>query len=199
MPLAMGMMSWPGDTPFLHKVRKTRKGDQKWSNSEITLGCHTGTHLDAPRHLFETGGDTNSIPLAILIGECRVIEIGSPIIGVEEVEAAAPLAGERIIFKTSNSALFHDGNFHESFVHINGKGAGRLVDAQIVLVGTDGPSVDEYGSEKSPAHMAFCTAGIGIIENLLLADVEPGEYTLICLPMKLEGADGAPVRAILAK
>lgn len=199
LPLATGMMNWPGDTPFSRTVRTTKKGDQLWSNSEIKLGCHAGTHMDAPRHVFESGGDINSIPLAVLLGECRVVETTSSMVGLEEVEAIRPRPGERVLFKTLNTELFSDGNFHKKFIHFDEDGASALVRSQVVLAGIDGPSVDGFGDKHSPAHTAFCSAGIAVVENLYLVDVDPGEYFLICLPMKLEGSDGAPVRAILAR
>jgi len=199
MSLSNGIWVWPGDTEFVRKVRTNKKGDQSWSNSEICMGCHTGTHMDAPRHVFQQGGDVNSIPLAMLIGECRVVEIISDTIGAQDISSIAPSSGERILFKTANTRLFSDGKFHEQYVHFEEDAAKTLVESQVVLVGTDGPSVDPYAKKFNPAHTAFCEAGIVVLENLVLHEVEPGKYTLICLPMKLEGSDGAPVRAILAR
>lgn len=199
MPLKDGMMVWPGDPPFKRTARKKKKKDQTWTNSTMKVGCHTGTHMDAPRHVFPHGGDVNSIPLATLIGECRVVEIIPGVIGAEEIAQIEPKPGERLLFKTANSGLFDGTEFHEEYVYFNDEAAQALVDAQVVLIGTDGPSVDPYGTDDCPAHTAFCESGVAVIENLVLRSVEPGPYSLICLPLKLDGADGAPVRAILAR
>jgi arylformamidase len=193
------MVVWPEDTPFNRSVRKSTRGGRTWSNSEMTLGCHTGTHLDAPRHLFEHGGDINSIALSTLIGTCRVVEINESLILADQITALAPAWGERILFKTANSEILKDETFHKDYVSFDGGAALALVESQVVLVGIDGPSVDPYKSDTHPAHTVFCETGIAVVENLDLADVEPGPYTLICLPLKLEGADGSPVRAILAR
>lgn len=155
--------------------------------------------MDAPRHVFENGSDVNSFPLSTLVGECRVVEVPDEIIEKHHIERINPKFGERILFKTANSELFSDEKFHESFV-VFGKDAAEILEqAQVVLIGTDGPSVDPYNAEEFPAHCIFCEAGIAVIENLYLGDVEPGNYNLICLPMKIAGSDGAPVRAILAR
>lgn len=194
-----GITVWPGDIPFERKVKKQKKGKNKWSNSELRMSCHTGTHMDAPRHVFENGADINSFPLAVLVGACRVVEIGTELIDKTQIQILDPLFGERILFQTSNSGKEEIEDFREDFVHFDGEGALELVESQVVLIGTDGPSVDAYGDKKCPAHTAFCDAGIAVVENLVLDDVEPGSYTLICLPLKMAGSDGSPVRAILAR
>lgn len=199
MSLIQGMSVWPGDTAFTRTVRTEIKGEQVWSNSDLHMGCHTGTHMDAPRHVFQKAGDVNTVPLAILIGQCRVVLIDGPVIDREAIARIAPESGERILFKTFNSEADDNGSFNETYVHFDKAAAEALVEAQVVLVGTDGPSVDAFGQDDCYAHLAFCDAGIALVENLVLREVEPGDYTLICLPMKLEGSDGAPVRAILAR
>ena len=199
LPLTEGMIIWPGDTPFATHVRHDQKGDQNWSNTEIRMGCHTGTHMDAPRHVFGHGATIGSFPLSTLVGRCLVVETDGETIDAELIRAVDPVYGGRVLFKTNNTDLFADGVFHESYVHFDPEAAQALVEAQVVLVGTDGPSVDPYGQGLCPAHTAFCEAGIAVIENLALRNVDPGEYTLICLPIRLDQCDGAPVRAILAR
>ena len=199
MTLSDDIFVWPGDTPFSRTVRQSRRGDQTWSNSEIQMGLHTGTHMDAPRHVFEKGGDVNSIPLATLVGACRVVEVNTEIIDESQIIHILPQPGERILFKTANSELFSDGQWHDSYIRFDEKGAQALVESQVILVGIDGPSVDPHKAESHPAHTAFCEAGIAVVENLVFREVEPGDYTLICLPMKIDGSDGAPVHAILGR
>lgn len=194
-----GITVWPGDIPFERKARQTKKAENLWSNSDLHMSCHTGTHMDAPRHVFEKGGDINSFPLAVLVGACRVVEIEAERIDKKQVQQIDPIFGERILFKTLNCNRENDDDFREDFIHFDGEGAKELVKSQVVLIGIDGPSVDAFGAENSPAHIAFCDAGIAIVENIDLHEVEPGSYTLICLPLKMEGSDGSPVRAILAR
>jgi arylformamidase len=193
------MAVWPGDPPFKRVARTKKHNGQAWTNSTLSTGCHVGTHMDAPRHVFKHGGDVNTIPLSTLVGTCRVVEVAGEVIDAGLIAAICPGFGERLLFRTANSSLFSDGEFHEDFVSFDAGAAQALVDAQVVLVGIDGPSVDPIDGPEFPAHNAFCEAGIAVIENLALLDVEPGAYDLICLPMKIDGADGAPVRAILAR
>ena len=198
-PLNEKMAVWPGDPAFSRKVDKKAVGKHTWSNSKMSLGCHTGTHMDAPRHVFEKGGDINSIPLSTLVGDCKVIEVFGEEVDEKSVAVHLPRRGDRILLKTTNSQHNNPRVFNENYIYFTKGAAKLLVEAQVMLVGTDGPSVDSINGPEFPAHTLFCEAGVAVLENLSLTEVEPGSYTLICLPMKIDGADGAPVRAILAR
>ena len=198
-PLKQGMTVWPGDTPFTRTVRNKTVNGMTWSNSELFMGAHTGTHMDAPCHAVYGADDIAAIPISVLIGPARVVVCDQPMIDEAFVKSIAPLPGERILFRTVNTDRVTEGVFHRDFVHLDEGAAALLVKNQVVLVGTDGPSVDPIETATAPCHTLFCGARIAVIENLFLRDVTAGEYDLICLPMKLEGSDGAPVRAVLAR
>ena len=132
----------------------------------------------------------DAIPLEVLVGPCKVVD--APDLSAESV-AAAPRA-ERILFKTPNSELWARDVFEEDYARLDGEAARLLVERGVRLVGVDYLSV---GDEE--AHHALLEAGVVPVEGLDLRAVEPGGYELVCLPLRVVGADGAPARAILIR
>lgn len=194
-----GMPHWPGDPAFhIHRVADQTKGDV-CTVSQMDLGVHTGTHMDAPLHFLSNGACIDELPLDATVGPARVIEIHNPVaISQEDLLPHHLQAGQRILFKTSNSirAWEHNG-FYEDFVYIAQDAARYLAGIGVRTVGVDYLSVGGYRKDSLETHVALLEAGIWIIEGLNLKHIVPGDYDLICLPMKLEGAEGAPARAIL--
>ena len=196
-----GLVKWPDDTvpPSQEFVNHTDRGDPA-TVSQWTLSAHTGTHVDAPCHFVRGGATLDHIHLEVLVGRAQVIEITNPeSITVAELRAHPIGSAERVLFKTRNSSLPVGSEFHEDFVYVEGEAAEYLVEQGVRLVGVDYLSVDKYGSESNPAHHTLLGRGVVIIEGLVLSSVEPGAYTLVCLPLKVVGAEGAPVRAILIR
>ena len=165
------------------------------------MGSHTGTHMDAPAHFLRGGRSIDRLPLEAVVGPARVIPIRHPQeIRVEELEAHRIKPGERILFKTRNSARCWKGNsFVRNFVHLTGESARYLAGLKLRCVGVDYLSVGGYQKDGAQVHRALLRAGIWIIEGLNLSAARPGRYTLICLPLKIERGDGAPARAVLGK
>jgi arylformamidase len=197
--LRTGMVNWPGDPPAcISRALDMERGDS-CTVSVIDMGAHTGTHMDAPAHFVRGGSGIDTIPLDTAIGAARVIEIHDP----ESIKADALLRhrirrGERILFKTANSARCWDGDsFVEDFVYISASAAEYLVQRQIRLVGIDYLSVGGFSADGEETHQALLNGGVWIIEGLNLARVQPGRVELLCLPLKIAGADGAPCRAIV--
>ncbi len=163
------------------------------------MGVHTGTHMDAPRHFIEDAPTIDRMPLDATVGPARVIQIRDhKCIGRDELEEHAIKAHERVLFKTANSdRLWNKDEFDEDFIFIDETGAEYLVECGVRLVGVDYLSVGGFREDAVETHLALLGAGIWVIEGLNLSSVEPGAYELVCLPLKLVEAEGAPARAIL--
>ena len=193
------MPRWPGD-PGIRIQQEADMLDGATVNlTRLEMGVHTGTHMDAPHHFVKDGATIDQVPLTTVIGPARVIQIEDPAaIQMAEVEAQNIRAGERILFKTQNSTRdWVKEPFRKKFVHLSTETAQYLAQRQIRLVGVDYLSVSGYQSNETEVHLALLHAGIWIIEGLNLAGVEAGRYELVCLPLKIAQADGAPARVVL--
>jgi len=171
--------------------------------SYLELGVHSGTHIDAPHHFLNDGRTVDQLPLDLLIGPCYVVQLAGEI---ESISAGVlqgltlPPDATRLLFRTSNSHLWEQGkcSFVEEFVAISAEAAQWLVGRGIRLVGVDYLSVAPFG-ESIPTHTILLEAGVIVLEGLDLSAVPPGSYDLVCLPLKLLGAEGAPARAVLIR
>jgi arylformamidase len=195
------MAHWPGDLAYRRKLTDSIATGANANLSQFECSAHTGTHMDAPRHFIEGGATIDSMPIAATVGRARVIEIKDPeMIRKTEVEFYKPEKGERLLFKTRNSShVWKTTEFQETFVYIPPDTAEYLAAAGVMTVGVDYLSVGGFKTGGVETHRALLGAGVWIIEGLNLEAVEPGEYQLVCLPLKLEGSDGAPARAILRR
>lgn len=202
IPLKDGMVCWPGDdAPSMKQVMFMDRGDM-CNVTKLHMSVHTGTHMDAPRHFINTGVGIDQTSLDALIGEARVVEIADRVaIRRAELEALKPKTGERLLFKTRNSteAWARGADFEKDFVYIADEAAQYLVECGVRTVGVDYLSIGGFYHDTVETHVTILEAGIAVIEGLDLSEVEPGEYELICLPLKIAGADGAPARAVLRR
>jgi len=201
VPLKNGMVHWPGDKPFQRGYTESiDRGDQA-NVSEMSGSVHTGTHMDAPAHFINGAPSIESIPLDACIGPARVIRIEDPeLIRIAELEKHDIRKGERVLFRTANSDhVWKTDVFQTTFVHIPADTAKWLADTGVMTVGVDYLSVGGYQSDGAETHRNLLGAGVWIIEGLVLTGVEPGEYDLLCLPLKIVGSDGAPARAALRR
>jgi arylformamidase len=201
VPVRNGMVHWPGDPPFhIERAEDQDKGDTA-TVSRMTLGVHTGTHMDAPLHFIPNARSIDTMPLDATLGPARVIPIrDTQSIKREELKEHAIGAGDRILFKTSNSAqAWNTDTFAEDFVYISQDAARYLVECGVRMVGVDYLSVGGYRQDGPETHHALLGGGVWIIEGLNLSAVEPGTYDLVCLPLRLMGAEGSPARAILRR
>ena len=183
-------------------VKAIERGDGA-NVSALCFGAHTGTHVDAPNHFIEGTRRVDELDVDKLIGLCRVVQLPDDIVAVEP-EHLPDLAGiERLILKTRNSALWNtpEDGFRTDFTYLTHPTAKLLVDAGIKLVGIDYLSIEAPGSEGHPVHITLLEKEIVILEGLDLREVEPGDYELICLPLKYIGGtgDGSPARTVLRK
>jgi arylformamidase len=201
VPLRNGMVTWPGDATFERtSTLEIAEGDP-CNLSQISTTAHIGTHMDAPRHYLPNGAGIETMPIAAAIGRARVIEIADPeVIRTSELEPHHLAKGERILFKTRNSGhCWKTDHFQKKYVSIAPETAHYLAARGIQTVGVDYLSVGGFESGGPETHRILLQAGIWIIEGLNLEHVEPGEYELFCLPLRIIGSDGAPARAVLRK
>ena len=198
VPLRERMPTYPGDPPFEKAAAKSRKAGDAAEVSRLTLGSHAGTHVDVPHHFVEGGADVLAVGPAPFVGPCRVVELaGVPRVDAADAEKSAPVAGERILFKTDNSALWARDEFATDYVYLTAAAAEVLAARRVALVGWDYLSVEEFDAADAPAHKTLLAADVMILEGLNLADVPAGEYFLAALPLALADGDGAPARAVL--
>lgn len=198
-----GMPVWPGDDPVVLQRRSKIEEGAHANVSFMSLGAHTGTHVDAPFHFVADGSKVDAMPLDVLIGPVQVVEVpaSAQVINKEVIDRLkVEKQTRRLLFKTRNSLYWNltDEVFQTGFIGIDESGAVELVKMGIKLVGIDYLSIAPYKQSK-PTHDALLESGMVIIEGLDLRKVSAGFYDLYCLPMKLQGADGAPARVILTQ
>jgi arylformamidase len=202
--LAVGpdLLVWPGNPGVtITPSSRISRGDSS-NVSEIRFGSHTGTHVDPPSHFLADGASAEELPLDVMMGEAMVADLrGTPgPIGPDELTGLS-LSGEttRLLLRTDNSALWaaDPRAFPDGYVSLSPEGARWMVDNGIKLIGIDFLSIEARGAPGHPTHRTLLEAGVVILEGLDLSEVEPGEYTLVCFPLKISSGDGAPTRAVL--
>lgn len=200
VPVSKDMIVYPGD-PHVRVERKSiiNKNEAKANLTRLSLGSHTGTHVDAPFHFLEDGMTVDHLPLELMIGRARVVEVTAPVINEAALDEFDFTADARVLFKTRNSYLWNQKKFVEEFVYITPEAARALVNEGIKVVGIDYLSVEKFGVEDFKTHQTLLEAGTMIIEGLDLREVEAGDYEMICLPLKIKDGDGAPARVVLRR
>ena len=199
VPLRTGMPTYAGEPgPALEFLKQIQRGDSA-NVSALSLGSHTGTHVDAPHHFLDGEPSVEAMPLESLVGPAQVIEHTEArhMTAADLAAAAIPADTKRLLLKTPNSRFWDDDEFHTNFVGLTGDAARWLVERGFVLVGIDYLSIEQFRSPSHEVHKTLLGAGIVIVEGLDLRKVPPGAYTLACAPLKVVGADGAPARVFL--
>ncbi|MBK8092124.1 MAG: cyclase family protein [Verrucomicrobiaceae bacterium] len=193
------MVHWPGDPECrITRVHEMEKG-AVCNLTHLSLSAHTATHMDAPRHFIADGSTMEQMPLEAVIGRCRVIEFAcEDQITLKDVEKLPFQRGQRVLFKTRNSTRsWAMKEFDKDFISIRADAAQHLADMGVMTVGVDYLSIGGYGKDVVETHRIMLGAGIWVIEGLDLSQIRPGSYDMICLPLKIAGADGAPCRVVL--
>lgn len=188
MPLSNTTPAWPGDTRFRRETRE----EAGFRTSRIVMSCHSGTHMDAPAHLSRCSAAIDGIPASRLILPALVLdgtgcgEVGPGLLrGLE-------LKGRAVLLKTVGGEEHSD---IMEYGHLAAGTAQAAVEKGVYLVGIDSLSVDPPGGSAS--HGILLEAGVPVMENLVLREILPGEYLLLCFPLRIESGDGSPVRAFL--
>ena len=196
VPIRSDMPIYAGD-PDVELERASSIAEGGHANvSKLSMGVHTGTHVDAPVHFLEGAPGMESVSLDALCGPAVVVDgtrLDGDTIGQSDLESLdLPEGAERIILKTRNSELWNQDAFTRDFLRLDGSGARYLISRGIRTIGIDYLSVGDH-----EAHRELLGAGVVPVEGLDLRKIAPGAYTLICLPLDLVGSDGAPARTIL--
>ena len=163
-----------------------------FTTTKLELLSHTGTHVDAPSHLLPEAKSINEVSLENLVGEALVIEV----LQNGDFSSHSEQHGKIVLLKTGESAYLSKGVFRKNFLAPNVMEIKKLIDASIKAIGIDALSIDSFETEVI-IHSLLLEANIPIIEGLDLDAVPLGEYFCVCLPLKLQGLDGAPARAII--
>jgi arylformamidase len=169
--------------------------------SQISFGVHTATHIDAPNHFIDGTKRVHELDPYKLIGPCRVVEVPGDVIAIEPEHIGDIAGAERVVFKTRNSDFWSapEAGFRSDFTYITPATAAVLVENGIQLVGIDYLSIEKSGGPGKPVHIALLENEIIILEGVDLREVPPGDYEIICAPLKYDGStgDGAPARTFL--
>jgi arylformamidase len=194
---------YEGNAPIVFEFKMDmRKGDAL-TLSKLSLGAHSGTHIDAPQHFVRDGASIDKVPLDALIGHARVIEIPDSVQSIDAAELNRHTwrDAERVIFRTRSAmhGWMSSPIFHHDFAYVAPDAAQLMADAGIKLVGIDYISAEKFGAPAPLTHRILLGKGIPIVEGLALESVPAGDYDLIVLPMKVGGHEGAPARAVMRK
>ena len=203
LTLRPDMPTWPGEPgPRIEPLARIAQG--KPANvSTLILGDHTGTHVDPPLHMLPDGYGVDEMPLEAMLGPCLVLtyQAEAHISDAWLERQRIPSTTTRLLFRTRNSELWRTPNheFERSFIALDQTAGTWLAKRNVALVGVDYLSIEPFGSSPKghPVHKALLRKGTVIIEGLDLHAVEPGEYEIACLPLRIERGDGAPARVVL--
>jgi arylformamidase len=200
LTISPDMPNWPSNPEIEFERLKKMEDGSPSNSSTIHMSVHTGTHVDAPNHFILNGKGVEKLPIKLLTGRAYVLHLpDAEVIDAAVLEKAdIPPRTRRLLFRTRNSQFWAKNvkDFQANYVGISADGAEFLVKRGVKLVGVDYLSVAPYKNSQ-PTHQILLQAGIVIVEGLDLSEISQGRYTLYCLPLKLEGCDGAPARAIL--
>jgi arylformamidase len=194
--------TYPGDDRYRRESVSSIAAGAAYNLSTLTLSAHAGTHVDAPSHFLENaktidqfGADNFILPAHVVHIEDRY-SIKQDSLGGLEVEK-----GDALLFKTANSmnGLPRSGLFSKEFVYMSEEASDLCIELGVGLVGIDYISIDRYEDDEAPVHRKLLGENILILEGIDLKDVPPGDYTLLCPPLKMKGAEASPVRALLLR
>ena len=186
---------WPGDTPAAREVLLDIEQGDPITLSSLHATVHLGAHADAPSH-YGPGPAIHERPLETYLGPCQVMRVTVPRASrITPALLPDPVRAARLLLATGTYP--DPETFNPDFAALSAELVDHLHECGVILVGIDTPSVDLFDSKDLPAHQAFFRHDMAILEGLVLADVPPGPYELIALPLRLEGFDASPVRAVL--
>jgi arylformamidase len=199
VPVKNGGVVYPGNPEIHIELQQDMSRGGSSNVSLLAIGSHTGTHVDAPLHMIPGGAGVDGIPLDALMGRALVIAFDDDVMAVTEAYLRSqPIAGhERVLLKTRNSRFIRERDFHRDYTYLAPDGAEYLVSLGVRLVGVDYLSIEQFHSGHHRTHKTLLSRGVVIVEGLDLSEPSAGEYELYCLPVLLDGVDGAPARAVL--
>jgi len=194
------MHFYPGD-PTLEQtqIRAITRGDAA-NLTHLSMGAHTGTHVDAPAHFIDGAPTLEQIPLDRFVGPAQVLDLrGRAAIDAQALRHHEIRDGDIVLFLTDNSERWAQPGFQKDFTYLTRDAAEYLLERRVKTIGMDYLSIEQFGSQTFEVHKLLLGAGVLVIEGLDLRTIAAGSYFLSCLPLKLEGVDGAPARAVLMR
>lgn len=200
IPLTPDIAGYKDDPPFNSEPLLALKKGDSYNATTLTMSSHSGTHVDAPRHFFNSGKTIDELALDTLIGPARVIQFRGYKSITKELLEREDLEGiQRLLIKTDHSFLLDRyTRFRKNYVYLEVDACGYLVSKGIRLLGIDTFSIEKYDTKDYMGHKILLGAGVIIVELLNLKMVSPGDYDMMCLPMNLKDGDGAPARVVLS-
>ncbi|MCI7736378.1 MAG: cyclase family protein [Clostridiales bacterium] len=190
------MAVYPGDPRYQTRTVCGFKLGDMCEVSELTMGSHCGTHIDAPLHMIPDGAGIDTMPLDCFYGPCRVLTIGAAVVTEKMLEDLSIEPGERILLRTDPAGKYAGSNRFNPTV-LSMRAAQYLAQLHVKLVGIDAPTVENMELCDGEIHRALLSAGVAILEGVCLKDAVKERYTLSALPLNLIGENGAPCRAVL--
>ena len=203
LPLHQHQPIWPDSSGFsLQWTQRIDQGDPV-NNSQASIDVHFGTHIDVPFHFIDNGGLTvEEIPLDVFVGPCSVIHLPhlKEVTADELSRVERSINNKRLLIRTDNSMLWSTGvsEFRADYTAISPDAAKWITEQGIRLVGIDYLSIGDMKNGEV-VHRILLESGIVVLEGLNLSHVAPDDYELLCLPINIVGAEGAPARAILRR
>jgi arylformamidase len=199
VPIRSGGLVYPGNPEIDISLQQAVAKGAGANVSAIRFGSHTGTHADAARHFFDDGQTVDKIPLERLIGPALLLSFADDVrsVGAAELRAHDIKGQTRILLRTRNSAFLSQKDFVKDYTYLAPDGAQYLVDHGVELVGIDYLSIEKFHSGHHLTHRTLLERSVVIVEGLDLSVPPPGKYQFMCLPLRIEGCDGAPARAVL--
>lgn len=205
VPISGSIPVWPGDPPVQVDWSARMAHGDRLNLSRLRLGSHTGTHVDAPYHFVDDGMTIDQLPVELLVGPAYVAtleDLAGMTVGAEDLaRAQVPPGVVRLLLKTRNSAFWQERSavFRSEYVHVGLDAARWVVERGIRLLGIDYLSVEALAVSDHVVHRTLLGAGVIVVEGLDLRQVPAGPCQLVCLPLKLEGGDGAPARVLVGR
>lgn len=199
VPVRSAGLVYPGNPEISIEPQQSISKGAGANVSRVSFGSHTGTHVDAAKHFFDDGQTVDQIPLDRLIGPAILIAVDQALmsVGARDLQTHDLNGHKRVLIRTRNSGFLLDKDFHRDYTFLAPDGAEYLVELGVELVGIDYLSIEQFHSGHHRTHRTLLEKDVVIVEGLHLWGPSPGEYDLYCLPLRLEGLDGAPARAIL--
>lgn len=188
---------WPGDTPFVRTINLDMSAGANLTLSDIRTTVHVGAHADAPSHYSASGQDIAQRRLDLYLGPCNVVHANVGARRIYPADVKREITAPRVLFRTGTFPSHHAWN--DDFASLSPELVDFLHERGVMLIGIDTPSVDPFESKELEAHQALARHDMANLEGLVLDAVDEGDYELIALPLKLAGADGSPVRAVLRR
>jgi arylformamidase len=197
-PLPDSAVLYPGDPEYSRSALLDNGLGDAVTVSAVTLCLHHGTHLDAPAHFIPGGKTVDAYPPERFILPAVVADVPEgPLVLARHVPPELG-PGMAALFRTDNSRAGRPSGFHKDYTALSVEAARQCLEQGAALVGVDGPGVDAFEDEGYPVHRLLLGSDVPLLENAWLTRVPPGLYLLVCLPLRLAGAEASPVRAVLA-